>query len=280
MIVLHMADLLTKAEGGGDLQLHFRAVFCIPAPALCFPEHRHCKGVISYQLLNILLDTVLIAVFLCLKPAAHLIAETEGNSLIYNRLTAQHIPIVFSRDIDVGKHILIRSPMKQRACLFPVCRFFFQSALISALFKVQIIAEAVTADGGVKKLRSVLGSARAKSVQAKGILIVFTVFAVLATGIHFTEHQLPVIALFFFIIVHGAAPSKVLHFHRKVFVAGDDDRIAVTFSCLVDGVGKNLKYCVFTAFQIVRAKNNSRALTNPLFPFQHRNTGVTVLFLC
>lgn len=42
--------------------------------------------------------------------------------------------------------------------------FLFQAALVSALFKVQIVPVAIPADGGVKKFRSILGGAGAKAV--------------------------------------------------------------------------------------------------------------------
>ena len=164
MVILDVTDLLGEAEGGRDLQLHFRAVFRVTTPALGFPVDGHGEGVVPHQLLDILADAVGITEFLGLELAAHLIAEAESDALVHHRLTAQHIPVIFHRDVDVGEHQLVRLPVKAGAGLFPVGRLLFQAALVSALFKVQIVPVAVPADGGVKKLRSVLGSAGAKAV--------------------------------------------------------------------------------------------------------------------
>ena len=279
MIVLRMAYLLAEAEGGGDFQLHLRAVFRIPSPALRLPVHRHGKGIIPYQLLNILADAIGVAILLRFKLTTHLVAEPEGNPLVHYRLTAQHVPEVICRNVNIREHLFVRLPVKNGAGLFPVGGFFFQAAHISALFKVQIIPEAIPADGSVKKLRGVLGGAGAQAVQAQGVLVVLSVFPVFAAGIHFTEYQLPVEPLFLFVVVHRAATAKVLHFHRKVLIPGDNHRIAVTLSGFVDGVGQNFKHCMLTAFQIIGAKDNRRAFSHPFFPFQHGNAGIAILFL-
>ena len=279
MVILNVADLLGEAEGGRDLQLHLRAVFRVPPPALGFPVDGHGKGVVPHQLLDILADAVGITEFLGLELAAHLIAETEGDALVHHRLTAQHVPVVFHRDVDVGEHQLVRLPVEARAGLFPVGGFLFQAALVSALFKVQIVPVAIPADGGVKKFRSILGGAGAEAVQAKGILIVFPVFPIFAAGVHFAEHQLPVVAFFLFVVVHGAAPAEILHFHAQIFVAGDNDGVAVAFPRLVDGVGENFKHRVLAALQIVRTKDDCRALAHPILALEHGDTGISVLFL-
>ena len=144
---------------------------------------------------------------------------------------------------------------------------------------MQVITEAIPAHRGIKKLRSVLGRAGTQTVQAQGIFIVLTVFAVLTTGIHLTEHQFPVIALFPFVIVHGTAAAKVLHLDAQVFVTGDDDGITMTLSSLIDGIGQNLKHRMLTALQIIGTKDNRRTLTHPLLPFEHGDTGIAILFL-
>ena len=124
VVILNVADLLGEAEGSGDLQLHFRPVFRIPAPALRFPEHGHGKGIVPHHFLNILADTVLIAEFFRLKLAGYLITELEANAFIHHRLTAQHIPVILRGNVDIRKHLLIRPPVEHRAGLFPVGWFF------------------------------------------------------------------------------------------------------------------------------------------------------------
>ena len=107
---------------------------------------------------------------------------------------------------------------------------------------------------------------------------VFTVFAVLAAGVHFAENQFPVVPLFLFVPVHGAAPTEVLHLYGKVFIPGDDDGIPVAFSCFVDGVGENLKHRMLAAFQIIGAEDDCRTFPDTVLALQHGNTGVAVLF--
>ena len=74
------------------------------------------------------------------------------------------------------------------------------------------------------------------------------------------------------------AAGIYLDLHGVVLVAGDDDGVAVALPGLVDGVGKDFKHRMFAAFQIIGAKDNSGALTNPLLTLQHGNTGISVLF--
>ena len=112
MVVFCVADLLGEAEGCGDLQLHFRTIFRITATALGLPVYRHSKGIIAYQLLNILLNAVCVAELFFFELFAHLVAEFEGDPSVHNRLTAQHVPIIVCRNVDVGKHLLVGTPME------------------------------------------------------------------------------------------------------------------------------------------------------------------------
>ena len=150
---------------------------------------------------------------------------------------------------------------------------------IPAFFKMEIIPESVPADGRVEILGGVLGGAGAQSVEAQGILVVFSVLPVFAAGVHLTEHQLPVITLLLLVIVYRAASAEILYLHAQVLIAGDDDGIAVALPGLIDGVGEDLKNRVLAALQIVRAKNNRRTLPHPVLTLQHGNAGVAVLFL-
>ena len=183
--------------------------------------------------------------------AAHLIAEAEGNALVDHGLTAQDIPEILHRNVDLRKDLLVRLPVEERAGLFPVCGLLFQAAHVPALFKMEIIPVAVPADGGVKEFRGILGGAGAQTVQAQGILVVFAILTVFAAGVHLAEHQLPVVALLPFIIIHGAATAEVLHLHAEVLIAGDNDGVTIALSGLIDGVGENLKNRVLAALQVI-----------------------------
>ena len=279
MIELDVGNLLAEAEGGRDFQLHFRPVVRVTAPALGLPVHGHGKGIVPHQLLHILPDAVGIAEFLGLELAAHLVAEPEGDALVDHRLTAQHIPEVFHGNVNLRKNLFVRLPVEKGAGLFPVRGGLFQAADVPALLKMEVIPEAIPADGSVEILRGVLGGAGAQTVEAQRILIVLAVFAVLAAGVHLTEHQLPVIALLPLVIIHGTATAEILHLHAEVLVAGDDDGIAIALSGLINGVGENLKHRVLAALQIIRPKDNRRALAHPLFVLQGRNTVIPVYFL-
>ena len=112
MVILDVADLLGKAEGRGDFQLHFGAVVRVPAPAFRLPVGGHGEGVVPHQLLDVFPDAAFVAVFLFLKGFAHLIAEFEADALVDHGLTAQHVPVVFHGDVDVRKDFLVRLPAK------------------------------------------------------------------------------------------------------------------------------------------------------------------------
>ena len=144
---------------------------------------------------------------------------------------------------------------------------------------MKIVAEAVTADGDVEEFGGVLGGAGAQAVQTQGVLVVLAVFAVLAAGVHLTEHQFPVVALFLFVPVHGTAAAEVFDFHGKVFVPGDHDGIAVAFSCFVDGVGEDLEHRMLAALQIVGTEDNGGTLAHPLLALEHGDAGIVILLL-
>ena len=279
MVVFQMADLLAEAERDGDFQLHLRPVLRIPAPALRLPEGGHGEGVVPHQLLNILADAVFIAEFLGLELTPHLVAEPEGYSRIHHRLAAQHIPVIFHGNTDVGEHLFVRPPAKAGAGFLPVGGLLFQAADVPALFKVKVVPVSVPADGGVKVFRGVLGGTGTQAVQAQGVLVVLPVFPVLAAGVHLAEHQFPIVALFLLVVVHGAATSEVLHLHAQILVAGDDDGVAVALPGLVDCVGEDFKHRVLAALQVVGAEDHRRALAHPVFPLEHGDAGISVLFL-
>ena len=159
--------------------------------------------------------------------------------------------------------------MKQGACLAAtVCRLFLKPALVAALFEVEVIPETVPANGGVKELGSILGGTGAQTVEAKTVLIVLAIFAVLTAGVHLAEDQFPVVAFFLFVIIYGAAASEVLDLNAEVFITGDDDGISVTLPGFVDGVAENLKYRMLAAFQIIGAEDNRRTFADPLFALE------------
>ena len=126
---------------------------------------------------------------------------------------------------------------KQEPVFFRSVGSLVKTADVASLFKMEGVLEPVPVDHRIEEGGGILGGTGAKSVQAQRVFVVFTVFAVFAAGVHFAEHQFPVEPLFFFVVVHRAAPPEILYLYRLVGVAGDDDGIAVSLSSLVDGVG-------------------------------------------
>ena len=125
VVILGLAEFLAEAEGCGDLQLHLGTVGRVPAPAFGLPENRHGEGILPYQFLDILLDAVFVAVLLFFKLLANLITEDKLHALVYNGLTAQDIPVIVNRDIDIRKYLFVRTPMEHRTGLLaPVGGFF------------------------------------------------------------------------------------------------------------------------------------------------------------
>ena len=201
--------------------------------------------------------------------AAHLIAETEGDALVHHRLTAQHVPVVFHGDVDIGEHQLVRLPVKAGAGLFPVGRLLFQAALVSALFKVQIVPVAVPADGGVKIFRGVLRGACAEAVQAEAVFIIFAgIVVVFAACVHLAEDQLPVVALLLLVPVHGAAAAEVLALDALVEIARQCYNAAIARAGLVDGVRQDLEHRVFAALEPVRAEDHRRPFPDPVLALE------------
>ncbi len=109
----------------------------------------------------------------------------------------------------------------------------------------------VTVDISGHPCRSVLGSAEAQTVQAEAELIVILTLAVLAACIHLAEQQLPVVAPFALVPVHGHTAAKVLNDDAAILTAGHVDGIAVAVAGFVDGVGDDLKDGVGAALHAV-----------------------------
>ncbi len=99
--------------------------------------------------------------------------------------------------MDVGENIAVRPPFLDRPGLFLADRLLGQSADILALFKMQLIAEAVADDRDIEIFGCILRRAGAQAVQAQAVFIgVAAVVVVFAAGIEFAVDQFPVVALF------------------------------------------------------------------------------------
>ena len=89
---------------------------------------------------------------------------------------------------------------------------------------MQFEACSVAVNFRVHVFRGVLCGAKTESVQTEGEFINFAaVVVVLASGVHFAEDKLPVVALFIAVVIHRNAAAEVLDLHRTVGVSGDND---------------------------------------------------------
>ena len=162
-------------------------------------------------------------------------------------------------------------------------RLLFEAAHIFPLFKMKGIAHAVPPDINVHVFGGILRGAETEAVEAERKLIAFAFERiVLPAGIHFTEHELPVIPLFLRIIIHRDAAAKIFHLHGAVPKTGEDDPIPISFPRFVYGIGKNLKYGMLAALDTIRPEDNRRAFPDAVRPLEGRDALVSVacLFRC
>ena len=282
MVVFQNAGVLGEAEGSGELHLVFRLVLPVPALPLGCDELRLRQGLLPCQLTHIVHDAVFIAVVPNLKLSVLFQPQPEGDPCVHHRLAVEHIVKIIIGNGNIGEYFQVRLPADGGAGLFPIGRFHDQLlslfAADLAFFEVERILVPVPADGDVHILGGVLGGTGAQAVQAQGVLIVPAVgVLVLAAGIQLAEHQLPVIALLIGVPVHRAAAAKVLHLNGVILIIGEGDQVAMSLSCLIDGVGKNLKNGMFTSVQAVRTEDDPRPFSDPVRPFQLGYAVVSVL---
>jgi len=210
-----------------------------------------------------------------------LIAELEGDALVYHRLPAQHVGEILRRDGDVGEHVQVRQPAGAGAGLFRLGLGqgrLFQFPYDLAPLKVELVFKAVPPDGDVHVPGGVLGGAGAQAIEAQGVFVVVAgEVIILAAGVQLTVHQFPVVALFLFVPVHRAAAAHILHLNRAVIVPRHSDDPAVALPGLVDGVGEDLKNRVFAAVQTVGAKNDTRPFPDPVRAFQRRDAVIAII---
>ena len=286
--MLDALHLVGKAAGAGEPDLVLRLVRAVASAALRLPENGRGEGVFAHDLGNIVHDAVLIKKLLRLESArAHLVAETEGDAGIDDRLTLHGLNIILRRNVDVGKNVQVGQPARERAGPFAAVRRL-DGELLSlfpldlAALKMQRIPVPVAPDGHVHVARGVLRGAGAETVETERILVALAgIVVVLAAGVQLAVDKLPVHAVFPGVEVHRAAAPLILDLNTVVKIARDGDELAVSLARFVDGVGEDLKHRVFAALQPVRAENDSRALAHTLRPRERGDALIAViLFSC
>ena len=282
VIILQGAHPVREAEGAGDLHPVLVLVLAVAAPALGLDEMRPGQRILPRQLRHVVHDAVGIEEVLRLKAALGLLeAEAEGDAGVGHRLALQDVVEVLRRDVDVGEDLQVREPARHRAGLLPVRRALAQLlarlAHHAALFKAQVVAEAVAPHRHVHVAGGVLRRAGAQPVQAEGEAVVAAVVVViLAAGVELAVDKLPVPALLPAVPVQRAAAAEVLDLDAPVPVIGQDDQVAVALPRFVDGVGEDLEHRVLAAVQPVRAEDHARTKPDPVRALELRDAVIAV----
>ena len=102
---------------------------------------------------------------------------------------------------------------------------------------------------------------------------------VFAAGVHFAEHELPVVAALLVVKIHRAAAAVVLNLDGAVAVACDRDLLAVALARLVDGVREDLENRVLAPLDAVGAEDDGRAQAHTVRAFEHRDALVIIRIL-
>ena len=277
VVVFNVIDAVGKAERRRDLHLILRLVRAVAAAALGLDEGRDGQCILPGELLDIVKDTVGIAVVRRLERAAALHAQAERHAAVDHGLPVQHVLKIALGHVDVREHLQIRPPADGRAGLLAVGRGALQPADDFAVAEVQGVLFPVAPDGHIHVFRGVLRGARAEAVEAERVLVVFAlVVLILAAGVHFAEDQLPVVALLLLVPVHRTAAPEILHLNGLVFVARNGYNIAESLARLVDRVRENFKHCVLAALQPVGAEDDARAFAYALRALEHRDAVIAV----
>ena len=286
VVILQHLHLVGEAERRAHLHLIFGLVVPVAAGGLALAAEHRGQAVFARRLSDIVGDAVLVAPALLPRLAGGrvfllLIGEVEGQARVDDGLTAENILVVAAGHVDVGKDLVVRLPVDDAAGAASLERLFVQAAHILALLEVEMIVEAVAVDVGGHPRRGVLGGAEAQTVQAEAEFVVILPLAVLAACVHLAEKQLPVVALFALVPVHGHTAAKVLDDDAAILAAGDVDGVAVAVAGLVDGVRDDLEDGVGAALHAVRTKDDGRALAHTVRALQRGNAFVAIfLFFC
>ena len=150
MIVFNAVDAVGETKGGGNADLVLGLVLAVAALALGLPELRHGERLLARNFIDIVQNTVWVAVIRLNEFSVFLIAECERHARIDNSLPLKRILKVLLGNIDIGKDGQIRFPAENRAGCFAVGRLLFHLADEFALFKMQRVFKSVTANDRVK----------------------------------------------------------------------------------------------------------------------------------
>ena len=268
VIIFRYADLIGKGQGHVDFA--FVLWFVRPVPHLFFrlPALHRGQGVLPRQLLHMVGDPVLIIKNRLLKAPACLVAEHEFDSRVDNSLAFDHIQKISYRHVNIGENLKVRLPFDFRAGVLFCVRLLVESAHVFPMLEMERVPEPIPADIHIHIFRCVLGRAQAQAVQAQGILVAFRGSVVIfAAGVQLAEHQLPVVPVLVFIVVHRNTSPVILHLNGAVLKPGQHDLPPKALSRLVNRIGEDLKNRVLASLNAVGAENDRRTFPDPVRAF-------------
>ena len=118
--------------------------------------------------------------------------------------------------------------------------------------------------------RGILGGAKTESVCAERILIAAAVVCLILTaGIQLAESQLPVIFLFFLVILNGYSASLILNLNGLVLKSGNGYCITEALTRLVNRVRDDLEHRVLAALYAVGAEDDRRSFAHAVGALEH-----------
>ena len=252
VIVFNPLHPIGERKGHGQLDFIIRLIFPVTSLSLAVPCLNARQSRFSGEFLHIVGNPVFIQEPQFFHAAVFLLMPIEEQQIrVDNCLPFQNIPEILRRDADFSKDFQVRQPVNLCTGFLYFDRGLFQATDIDALFKMQLVTEAIPIDFHVHIGRGKLRCTQPQAVQAQRIGVVVAIGVILSAGIQFTEHQFPVIAIFLAVKVHRAASPEVLDCDGMVVVLGDDDFIAKARTGFINGVGDDFKYRVCTAVHAV-----------------------------
>ena len=283
MVVLLHHEGAREAHARSDFYVVIGQVLAIATATVSFDKERLGKVVGTDLLEHVVLDAFGIAKILFGKLSIVAFdAQTEGHVGVDHGLTAHGLAIPIVGDADGGKDLKIGAPLDSGAGAVLVAGLNLERLLFGAddlaLLKVQGVLVAVTPNGDVHVLGSVLSRAGAQAVGAeREVVVAALVVVILAAGVELAEDELPVKALLGRVPVERAATAIVLYLDRAIAKGGKGDELAVALARLVNGVGQDLEGGMRAAVEPVRAKDDGGAQAYALLVLELADTVVTIV---
>ena len=282
MIIFQPGNAGGKTEGTIEQYLVFRLIRTVFTSALTAEGLDGGQVFLLRNFRHIICNAIVIAKFRFHHAFRCFIAENKFQMGIDDCLPLESIQIIIFRNGNISKYLQIRLPADDSTSIFLVILFLtetgFGPGLIFALFKMQAVFHPITANGDIHIFRRILCGTGTQTIQTQRKLIVLAIHGfIFAAGIQLTEYQFPVIPLFIGIVIHWNTASMILHLNGMVRKTGNHNFIAKAFPGFINGIGQDFKYCMLTAIQSIRAKNNARTFADTVSTLECRDALIAVL---